>query len=66
MIDYAELRTERRARFFADGDTIVVQAANSQGENLALDVERLDRGEAARQLVVKCCGSGKPTCPPTL
>jgi len=39
MIDYSALRTERQARFFADGSLIVVLASNPQGGNLALDAE---------------------------
>jgi|RhiMethySRZTD1v2_1073278.scaffolds.fasta_scaffold03009_8 hypothetical protein len=39
MIDYSTLRTERQARFFVDGEMIVVQAYNPQGENLALEPE---------------------------
>jgi hypothetical protein len=58
MIDYSALRTERQARFFADGNLIVIEAANPQGENLALDAEpRLDQGRVVLVAGVTSSGS---------
>lgn len=57
MIDYSTLRTQRQARFFADGEMIVVQAYNPQGGNLGLDSEPLlDHGRVV--LVAGVTSSG--------
>jgi hypothetical protein len=57
MIDYSTLRTQRQARFFVDGEMIVVQAYNPQGGNLALDPEPLlDHGRVV--LVAGVTSSG--------
>jgi hypothetical protein len=57
MIDYSALRAERQARFFAEGDMLVVQAFNPLGGNLALDPEpSLDQGRVV--LVAGVTSSG--------
>jgi hypothetical protein len=58
MIDYSTLRTERQARFFIDGEMIVIQAYNPQGGNLALDLEPLlDDGRVVLVAGVTSSGS---------
>ena len=57
MIDYSTLRTQRQARFFVDGEMIVVQAYNPQGGNLGLKPEPLlDHGRVV--LVAGVTSSG--------
>jgi hypothetical protein len=57
MIDYSAVRDQRQARFFADGNTIAIQATNPQGGNLALDAEpTLDHGRVV--LVAGVTSSG--------
>jgi hypothetical protein len=47
-IDYSAFRTERQARFLANGDTLVAESENPQGMNLVVEPEpRLDDGRVA-------------------
>lgn len=57
-IDYSTARTERRARFLAHGDTLVVESNNPQGMNLVVEPEPwLDDGRVVLVAAVTSSGA---------